>query len=98
MLAKALAQRDGKSIYALTLKEHPFKGSMHFEIWSTQDQNIRVSLKDINTGAEAHSTSISLAEGVNRNEILTIPGNLRGNYLLVLESAQNNLSRTVRLN
>lgn len=97
MWAKVLASREGKSIFALTLKEHPFRGVMRFEIWSTKDQAVRVSLREVNTGQEIYTTSISIVEGLNRNEVLTIPARLRGNHLLILESPENTVSRTVML-
>jgi hypothetical protein len=96
--AGELAGSDGKSVYALSLVSHPFTSTLQFNIWSTQSETIAVKLRDTNNSNIVLNTTVNVAEGENQVTGISLSGISPGNYVLIIGSAANTVSRSVTVN
>jgi|GEM_PF-4039745 len=94
---KQLANNEGKSVFAVTLKDHPFNNQIKFDIWSIRDQEIVVRLINMNTGATQYQTTLTVEEGKNDREKIIFGNTLHGNYLMTITSDLNVISQVVTL-
>lgn len=93
---QAFATNNNTSIFALTVNGNPVHGILSFDLWSLNDQNVRVSLVNTMTGATDWSSPVALKAGKNLERNISV-GPLTGSYSLQITSSNNMMTRNVIL-
>jgi hypothetical protein len=96
--AKLLATSQGKIIYASKLRNHPWNQKMDFEIWDVNNEsNDLVQLLDIETSDVVFETTVDLNEGKNIIDNIDISHVEPGNYILLIRSSLNTITRSITI-